>query len=334
MPTFVNLMNTINAVELSVVVPCYQEEKGLYALYERLIKTCERASNSFEIIMVNDGSHDNTWAALEELSLMDRRLIGVNLARNYGHQIALTAGLSFSIGQRVLIIDADLQDPPELLPEMMALLDAGCDVAYGQRRRRDGETWFKTKTAGIFYQVVTRLVDFPLPRDTGDFRLMSRRAVDILLSMPEQHRFIRGMVSWIGLRQEPVFYDRCPRFAGDTNYTLKKMFRLAIDAISGFSIQPLRIASIFGMVTAAFSVLMLVYILFSWYVGRTIEGWTSLMVVVLTMSSVQLLVLGIFGEYLGRLFIEAKRRPLFVVERVLNQRVDQGTFNTYDKSRI
>jgi len=251
-----------------------------------------------------------------QLADADSRLAAINLSRNHGHQLALTAGLTFARGQRILIIDADLQDPPELLPDMMRLMDEGADVVYGQRRNRSGETPFKTLTAKLFYRLLERMTDVDIPADTGDFRLMTRRSLDVLNSMPEQSRFIRGMISWIGLKQVPLVYDREPRFAGETNYPLLKMARLAIDAITGFSTVPLRVASILGMGMGVISLIMLSYTVGSWALGRTVEGWTSLSTMVLTVSSVQLLVLGILGEYLGRLYMQSKERPLFILDSV------------------
>jgi dolichol-phosphate mannosyltransferase len=217
------------------------------------------------------------------------------------------------------VIDADLQDPPELLTDMMALMDAGADVVYGQRRGREGETRFKSMSAALFYRILKRLVDVDIPVDTGDFRLMSRRVLDVFVSMPEEFRFIRGLISWIGMKQVPLLYDRDARLAGETGYSLVKMLRLAVDAVTGFSIIPLRIASYAGLVTGAMSMLLLAYTLGSWLLGRTVDGWTSLASIVLVVGSVQLLVLGLIGEYLGRLFMEAKRRPLFVVQETYSQ---------------
>jgi polyisoprenyl-phosphate glycosyltransferase len=303
------------ARDLSVVVPCFNETEGLFELHRRLTASCQKIGN-YEVILVNDGSHDGTWPLMCQLADADPRLVVVNLSRNHGHQFALTAGLSFARGQRILIIDADLQDPPELLPEMMSLMDEGADVVYGQRRHRQGETIFKTLTAKLFYRLLQRLSAVDIPADTGDFRLMSRRSLDILNSTPEQSRFVRGMVSWIGLKQVPLPYDRDPRFAGKTKYPLLKMVRFALDAITGFSIGPLRVASILGLVMGAISLAMLVYTVGSWALGHTVEGWTSLSTMVLTVSSVQLLVLGILGEYLGRLYMQSKQRPLFVIDTV------------------
>jgi glycosyltransferase involved in cell wall biosynthesis len=306
------------APALSVVAPCYNEAEGLAELYRRVRAAAQReVGDSFEIVLVNDGSSDPTWPAIAALAHDDAHVVGVNLARNYGHQLALTAGLTVARGDRVLIIDADLQDPPELLPEMMRLMDGGADVVYGQRSDRDGETWFKRTTATLFYRLLDRLTDVPIPVDTGDFRLMSRRALDILNAMPEQHRFIRGMVSWIGLRQIPVRYARQARFAGSTKYPLRRMLRFALDAITGFSVKPLRVTAWFGLGLAILALAAMGHVAWSFFAHRTVPGWTSLMATVLVIGSAQFLVLAVFGEYLGRLYMEAKRRPLFVIERVL-----------------
>jgi dolichol-phosphate mannosyltransferase len=302
---------------LSVVAPCYNEEDVLEAFHTRVTAVCARLGASYEMVLVNDGSTDRTWLRLQELTARDPHVVCVNLARNYGHQVALTAGLSVCRGDRVLILDADLQDPPELLPDMLRSMDAGADVVYGQRRRRAGESPFKRVTAALFYRLVERLATVAIPRDTGDFRLMSRRVLDVLLAMPERHRFIRGMVSWIGYRQAPLLYDREPRFAGETKYPLRKMWKLAVDAVTGFSVKPLALASLVGLATSVFALGLFVYAVVRWLAGGTVTGWTSLMVTVSMLSGVQLLVLGIIGEYLGRLYEQSKGRPLFVIERVV-----------------
>jgi polyisoprenyl-phosphate glycosyltransferase len=303
---------------LSVVIPCFNEAQNIDEIYRRLSAACaEVAARNYELIFVNDGSVDGTWNALRALAERDGQVVGISLSRNHGHQLALSAGLQAARGARILIIDADLQDPPELLPQMMAKMDSGADVVYGQRRQRQGETRFKTLTAAAFYRLLDRLVEVKIPVDTGDFRLISRRALDVLNAMPEHHRYIRGMVSWIGLRQDAVSYERSPRSAGTTKYPLKKMIRFAADAITGFSTQPLRLASYLGIVSGLGGVLLLAYILIGWMTGKAVEGWTSLMVVVVTLSSAQLFVLGIMGEYIGRLYMEAKRRPLFVIDEII-----------------
>jgi dolichol-phosphate mannosyltransferase len=253
---------------------------------------------------------------MRELAVADSRVVAVNLSRNYGHQLCLSAGLSLCSGARVLVLDADLQDPPELLGEMMRLMDEGADVVYGQRTERIGESRFKRWSAKRFYRLINTLADVPIPIDAGDFRLMSARVVAILNSMPEQHRFIRGMVSWIGFRQVPLTYIREARNAGQSGYPLRRMLRLAIDAITGFSTRPLRIASLLGMSFAAFGLVGVLITITSWFMGATVPGWASFMVVMLVLGGVQLAVVGILGEYVGRLYLEVKRRPLYLIDEI------------------
>ncbi len=306
---------------LSVVAPCFNEAGNLNEFHRRVAAVCS-GLGAWELILVNDGSTDATLDLIKDLVRRDSHVTGINLARNYGHQIALTAGLRYCTGEYILILDADLQDPPELLDEMLRLMDQqSADVVYGQRRARAGETWFKTRAASLFYRLMRRLVDIDLPLDAGDFRLMNQRTVAVLNSMPEQHRFIRGMVAWIGLRQVPLLYDRDPRHAGETHYPLHRMIHLAFDAITGFSVMPLRLASLTGAAIGIVGLLLLTYTLLGWLTGHVAQGWTSLMSLMLILGGAQLLLLGIFGEYLGRLYIEAKRRPLFVVDRVLTHAV-------------
>jgi len=254
---------------------------------------------------------------MERLAAADPRLVAINLSRNHGHQLALTAGLDLCAGERILIIDADLQDPPELLGDMIAVMESeGADVVYAVRRKREGETFFKKLTAAAFYRVLDRVTDTPIPLDTGDFRLMSRRALDALLSLPEQARFIRGMVAWVGFRQVPFPYDRDERLAGESKYPLGKMIRFALDAVTGFSTAPLRLASHMGLVLTGLSLLLFAYIAIGWISGSAVQGWTSTMLVVVFLGAVQMFVLGMIGEYLGRLYVESKRRPLYLVADV------------------
>jgi polyisoprenyl-phosphate glycosyltransferase len=303
---------------LSVVAPCFNEADGLMELHRRVTAVCaDVVGDAYEIVLVDDGSVDATAAMFAELARVDRHFVGVKLSRNYGHQLALTAGLWVCRGQRVLIIDADLQDPPELLGAMMALMDQGADIVYGQRIARAGESWAKRATAGLFYRALHRLSDVEIPLDSGDFRLMNRHSLAALLAMPEAHRFVRGMVSWIGFRQVALPYQRAERFRGKTKYPWRKMFRLASDAITGFSVRPLRLAKYFSVLLAVCSLLTLGYALYQWAAGATVPGWTSVMTVVLLLGSFQMLVLAIMCGYLGRLFMEAKRRPLFVIDRVI-----------------
>lgn len=302
---------------LSIVVPCFNEDAGLTELHRRVSLAAEsQVGAAYELILVNDGSTDFTWPTMLALAENDRHMVAVNLARNHGHQLALSAGLGLCRGRRVLILDADLQDPPELLAAMMRRMDEGFDVVFGQRERREGETAFKRVTAKLFYRFLERLSSVPIPRDAGDFRLMSRRVLETLVAMPEQYRFIRGMVSWIGFRQCALSYRREARFAGDTHYPLRKMVRLALDAATSFSILPLRCASLLGVAVGLAGFAALGYAVLSWLEGETVRGWTSLAAIVLIPSSIQLFVLGMFGEYLGRMYMESKRRPLYLIDEV------------------
>ena len=303
---------------LSIVVPCFDEEACLPVLHERLTAAARSAvGGDYEIVLVNDGSRDRTWPMMAELAETDPRLVAVNLSRNHGHQLALTAGLDICRGDAVLVIDADLQDPPELLSEMLATMRReGADVVYGVRKSRAGETAFKRATAHGFYRLLSRATEVEIPVDTGDFRLMSRRALDALLAMPEQARFIRGMVAWIGFRQVPLPYNRDERFAGETKYPLKKMIRFALDALTGFSSAPLKLASHAGLILSFGSVLLVGYIFIGWLSGDTVQGWASLMLVVVVLGAIQMFVLALMGEYLGRLYNEAKRRPLYIVQEI------------------
>ena len=300
-------------MKISVVAPCYNEQEVLVPFCERVRRACDSLGSDYEVILVDDGSRDRTWELMTEIAAGDPRIRGVRLSRNHGHQLALTAGLSEVTGDRVLIIDADLQDPPELLPEMMRLMDEGADVVYGQRRSRRGVPRWKRAAYKTYYKILSRLAGCEIPPDTGDFRLITRHVANILNGMPEHHRFIRGMVSWLGFKQRALLYDRDARYAGQTQYTLRKLFRLALDGITSFSIKPLRIASVFAFAFGTLSILGLLFILLGWWFQRPVQGWASIVVTVLFLGSVQLFVLGIIGEYLGRLFIESKGRPLYLV---------------------
>jgi dolichol-phosphate mannosyltransferase len=306
--------------ELSVVVPVYNEEAGLDALLARTVPVCEATFGSnYEIILVNDGSSDRSWAIIAGHADASPNVIGVKLSRNYGHQLALTAGLKLARGDYVFVLDADLQDPPELLPRMLAKVREGYDVVYGQRIARAGETVFKRATANLFYRLLSAVVDVSIPRDTGDFRLMTHRVVAHFNAMPERFRFVRGMVGWLGFSQVAVEYERDPRFAGETHYPLRKMVRFAIDAITSFSTIPLRFASLLGMGFGVAGLLALVWVGVSWLSGGVVLGWTSLAALILILGSMQLLMLGIFGEYLGRMYMESKQRPLYLVDEVRKQ---------------
>jgi dolichol-phosphate mannosyltransferase len=303
---------------LSIVVPCFNEEACLAELHERLGTAARQAvGDDYELVLINDGSRDGSWAMMQKMAAADPHVLAVNLSRNHGHQLALTAGLDLCRGDKILIIDADLQDPPELLPAMLdAMRESHADVVYGVRKSRAGETAFKRATAHSFYRLLSRATEVDIPLDAGDFRLMSRRALDALLAMPEQARFIRGMVAWIGFRQVPFAYDRAQRFAGETKYPLAKMMRFAFDALTGFSSAPLKLASHAGLWLSLGSVVLILYITYAWLAGQSIQGWTSLMLVVVILGAIQMFVLALMGEYIGRLYNEAKRRPLYIVQEV------------------
>ncbi len=303
---------------LSIVIPCFNEQECLPALHQRLTAAARSAvGDDYELVLVNDGSKDKTWTMMRDLAASDPHLVAIDLSRNHGHQLALTAGLDLARGDAILIIDADLQDPPELLSEMIATMDReGADVVYGVRTQRAGETRFKRATAHAFYRMLASATDVEIPLDAGDFRLMSRRALDALLAMPEQARFIRGMVAWIGFRQVPFPYNRDERFAGVTKYPLSKMVRFALDALTGFSSAPLKLASHAGLALAFGSLLIILYIFFGWLSGRSVPGWTSLMLVVVVLGAVQMFVLALMGEYIGRLYSQSKNRPLYIVQDV------------------
>lgn len=306
-----------NAIDLSVVIPVFNEEAGIDALIARVSAACSAIfGDRYEIILVNDGSRDGSWPLICAHAERDPRIVAVNLSRNHGHQLALTAGLTQVRGELIFVLDADLQDPPELLGPMLAKIREGNDVVYGQRAERLGETAFKRGTAAIFYRLLSRMTDTSIPQDTGDFRLMTRRVVDQLNAMPERYRFMRGLVSWVGFRQAAFPYQRDARFAGESHYPLGKMIAFAIDAVTSFSVIPLRFASHLGMMFGAAGLLALGWIAAVWLAGGTVQGWASLAALILIMGSVQLIMLGVFGEYLGRMYMEAKHRPLFIISEV------------------
>jgi glycosyltransferase involved in cell wall biosynthesis len=309
-------------MKLSAVIPCYNDENVLHALSERLRSVFMAQEWDYEILFVDDGSGDGTWQIIRELSLADNHIIGIRLSRNHGHQLALTAGMAKAVGDRILMIDSDLQDPPELVPAMMKLMNAGADVVYGQRRSRRGVPHWKKFAYKIFYKLLSQLAGSDIPPDTGDFRLISRSVADLLQAMPEQYRFIRGMVSWLGYKQVPLLYDRQARHAGESHYTLRKLFHFAFDGITSFSIQPLRVASLFALFIGSLAICGLIFIIVGWWMHRPVQGWTSLSVIILFLGSMQLFVLGIIGEYLGRLFIESKRRPLYIIAEVVGRKSD------------
>jgi glycosyltransferase involved in cell wall biosynthesis len=303
---------------LSVVVPCFNEEAVLRETNLRLIAVLEKVSPNFEIIYVDDGSTDSTSDLLHEMQLQEERIRAIRFSRNFGHQVAITAGLEHARGDAVVIIDADLQDPPELIPEFFQKWVDGYDVVYGVRTEREGETALKLWTAKLFYRFISHLSDVAIPLDTGDFRLMDRSVVNALLSMPERDRYVRGMVSWLGFSQIAVPYRRAPRLAGTTKFPIFKMIRFAADGIVSFSILPLRLATWIGFAASGIAMVEIGLALFARFFGTgLVRGWTSTVIAIWFVGGVQLICMGIIGEYVGRIYGESKRRPLYVVrERI------------------
>ena len=313
---------SLSGIRLAIVAPCYNEEAGLAEFVGQVKAMCARLGCAHEIVLVNDGSRDRTLAVALDLASRDPAIRVVNLLRNFGHQAAVTAGLDVADGDAVVLIDSDLQDPPEVIAEMVAEWEKGADVAYGQRRTREGETDFKIFTAKLFYRILRSLTKSPIPADTGDFRLMDRRVADVLRSMRERHRFIRGMVSWVGGKQVAVPYDRKARFTGESKYPLRKMLAFAVDAITSFSIVPLRLVTLLALTVIGLTVLAAIGVIVVKLVNPHyfIPGYPSIIITIVFFGGVQLLALGIIGEYLGRMYEAVKAWPIYIVEQVYQQR--------------
>jgi polyisoprenyl-phosphate glycosyltransferase len=312
-----NAAGSLPRPALSVVVPCFNEEACLPAFLDRMTQACrDGAGGSYEIILVNDGSTDASWAFIRAMALTRPGVVGINLSRNHGHQLAVSAGLRQAKGERVLVIDADLQDPPELLVEMMARMDDGFDVVYGRRRARAGESRFKRATAHLFYRVLGRMSDVPMQVDAGDFRLMSRRIIEQLNSMPEQDRFLRGMIAWLGGRQSQILYDRESRHAGRSGYTIAKMTKLAVAGLTSFSTVPLQLAAVLTSIGVLVGGAVALYVFVSCLLGHAVPGWTSLALIIVFFSTAQLACLAVLSIYVGRIFIQVKQRPLFLVDSI------------------
>ncbi len=299
--------------ELSVVVPAFNEEANVGPMHQRLVAALADLVDGLEVVFVDDGSSDATWSRVRELAAADPRVRGIRFARNFGHQAALTAGVDAAAGRAVVIIDGDLQDPPEVIPEMVSRWREGSEVVYGQREAREGETWFKLATAALFYRILRGITNVEIPVDTGDFRLMGPRAVAAFRALPERNRFIRGLVSWIGFPQTAVRYRRQARRDGATKFPLRKMLRFALDGITSFSFLPLRLATWAGFAVSVCAFLYIAVVIVLKAIGVSWSGYTSLMASILFLGGVQLLMIGILGEYLARIFDEVKRRPLYLV---------------------
>jgi glycosyltransferase involved in cell wall biosynthesis len=302
----------------SFIVPIYNEEDTLFEMYRRVRAVMDQMDGSVELVLVNDGSRDRSLSLMRELHEKDPQVCYLSLARNFGHQVAVTAGLNFVRGQAIVILDADLQDPPELIPALVEKWQQGYQVVYAQRTKRRRESWFKRLPAYVFYRLMRRLADVDIPVDTGDFCLMDRQVVDVLNTMPERNRYIRGLRSWVGLQQTSVYFEREPRFAGEVKYTFRKSLSLAVNSLVSFSKLPLRLSTYVGLLAAGAAVLMAVLVLY-WRIvapASPLTGFASIMIAIFFLGAVQLVSIGILGEYVGRIYEEVKGRPLYVLSEV------------------
>jgi polyisoprenyl-phosphate glycosyltransferase len=308
----------------SLIVPVYNEAENIGELYRRVSAIMDKLPDRSELILVNDGSRDRTLEMLRELHHQDQRVCYLSLARNFGHQIAVTAGLQFSRGQAVIILDADLQDPPELIPDLLTKWQEGFQVVYAQRTRRQKESWFKRLSAYTFYRLLKQLADVDIPTDTGDFCLLDRQVVDLLNAMPERNRYIRGLRSWVGFKQTALLFDRDPRFAGEVKYTFTKSLKLAINGLASFSQVPLRLSTYLGLFTAFLSALMAILVLYWRLISPVspLSGLATVLIAVFFFGAVQLLSIGILGEYIGRIYEEVKGRPLYTLAEVAQHQED------------
>jgi polyisoprenyl-phosphate glycosyltransferase len=312
---------------ISVVVPMYFEEEVAQECYNRLRSVMKENQYNYEFVFVNDGSTDRTMDILLEIAQNDKKVKVINFARNFGHQTAVTAGVDYATGDAIVIIDADLQDPPEVIPDLIAKWQEGYDVVYAKRKTRKGESWFKLVTAKYFYKFLNYMSDIEIPKDTGDFRIIDRKVADVFRQMTERNRFVRGMISWVGFRQTYIEYERDERFAGETKYPFKKMVKFASDGIISFSTKPLRLVMGLGLASVFISILVLIYTFIVRLFGQSVEpGWASIMVAITFFSGVQLLGLGIVGQYIARIYDESKNRPIYIVKDTMN--ID-GTYGDY-----
>ncbi len=303
-------------LKISVVIPMYYEEKVIDECYKRLVDVMK--AYDYELIFINDGSKDNTLPMLESISLNNKRAKIISFSRNFGHQAAVTAGLRVAKGDAVVVIDADLQDPPEIIPDMIKMWKEGSDVVYAKRKKRHGESLFKKVSAKAFYWLLDKFSDTTIQRDTGDFRLMDKKVVEAFNSLGEHNRFIRGMVAWLGFKQDPIEYVRDKRYAGETKYTLKKMLDLSYNGIYSFSNTPIKFINTFGMLTLFFSFLVIVYVVVSKIIGVAVAGWASTVIIVTVLLGIQQLSIGIVGEYISRIYEESKDRPVYIVDKTIN----------------
>ncbi len=300
--------------DISIIIPIYNEEGNIQLLFDRLSGVIKSMNVNAEYIFVNDGSKDRSIVIIKSLASREKEVRYIDFSRNFGHQIAVTAGLDNSVGNTAVIIDADLQDPPELIPELYAKWKEGFEVVYARRRSREGESFLKKYTAKQFYRILKKITSINIPLDTGDFRIIDKKVVDVLRNMPEQQKFLRGQISWIGFNQTYILYDRDQRFAGKTGYTYKKMLRFALDGITSFSNLPLKFATMTGFFVSGIAFLLIIYALYERLVTKNyVPGWASLMLAVLFIGGVQLISIGIIGEYMSRLSANIRNRPLYII---------------------
>ncbi|MEK3712571.1 glycosyltransferase family 2 protein [Paenibacillus sp. FSL R7-0333] len=312
-------------VRYSIIIPMFNEEAVIQETYRRIKKVMGITGEPYELIFVNDGSTDNCAQMIEEYSYWDESVKLIDLSRNFGHQVAITAGMDYALGDAVVIIDADLQDPPELIPEMIAEWKQGYQVVYAKRIKRNGESLFKKWSASLFYRVLRYSTDISIPVDTGDFRLMDRRVCDELKRLPEKNRFVRGLVSWVGFRQKAIEYEREERLAGETKYPFRRMLKLSLDGITSFSYKPLKLAGVLGALLSVSGFLYLMYVLYmALFTDAAVKGWASMIGITLTFNGFVLLMLGILGEYVGRIYDESKGRPLYIVQEFYSGRPQQN----------
>jgi glycosyltransferase involved in cell wall biosynthesis len=303
----------------SIVIPLFNEELVVNETYKRVRTVMDSTGEPYEIIFVNDGSRDGTLGKVREIAKMDRNICLISFSRNFGHQSAITAGMDYSKGQAVIVIDADLQDPPEVMLKMIDKWKEGYEVVYGLRIKRKGETFFKKVTAKVYYRILNKLTDVDIPVDVGDFRLIDRKVCDALKKLPERNRYVRGLISWLGFRQTGVEFVREERLAGETKYPFRKMIKLALDGITSFSYKPLKLASYIGAAISAIGFLYLLVVIFQkLFTDTTVQGWASLIAITLFFNGIILLILGIIGEYIRRIYDEAKGRPIYIVSEIVN----------------
>lgn len=322
------------AIKYSVIVPMFNEEEVIATTFERLSEVMRQTNESYELIFVNDGSRDASAAIITEITASHPEVVLIDFSRNFGHQIAITAGMDYARGQAVIIIDADLQDPPEVMLLMIEKWKQGYEVVYGKRIKRNGETWFKKSTAKLYYRLLRTLTNVDVPTDTGDFRLIDRKVCDVLKGLKEKNRFVRGLISWVGFKQTSVEFIREERFAGVTKYPLKRMLSFAMDGITSFSYKPLRIATYIGFSISFVSFIYLIVVLYQrLFTDSTTAGWASIVAINLLFNGIILILLGVIGEYIGRIYDESKNRPLYILREVVEKGAEAHASNQLTNER-